>query len=59
MVDCFRKIIRNEGYACVYPDSSSNQTHTWQIFEALPRYLRPHPHGGSQEVSLQTETKSS
>ena len=59
MVDCFRKIIRNEGYARVHPDSSSKHTHTGQIFEALPWYLRPHPHGGSQEVRLQIETKSS
>jgi hypothetical protein len=34
-------------------ETSDNQIHTRQILEALPRYLRPHPHGGSQEVSLQ------
>jgi hypothetical protein len=49
MLDCFRKIIKNEGYKTYIPSSIAD-TDIGQFLEALSRHLSAHSHGSSQEV---------
>jgi hypothetical protein len=49
MLDCFRKIIKNEGYKTYIPSSIAD-TDIGQLLEALSRHLSAHSYGSPQEV---------
>jgi hypothetical protein len=49
MLDCFRKIIKQEGYDNCACDSIAPITNDMrQFLTTLSWYFRSHPHGGSQ-----------
>lgn len=50
MVDCFRKIIKNEGYSRDKSAALTGETDIWQFFEIVPWYLSSHSHGSAKEV---------
>ncbi|USP74159.1 Mitochondrial 2-oxodicarboxylate carrier 2 [Curvularia clavata] len=50
MVDCFRKIIKNEGYSYHTSAVPIGEANVWQFFKTVPWYLGSHSHGGAKEV---------